>query len=243
MIIMAIHSSNCGCAAAISDNANIIASNYSIEASMQAEQLLPMIQQTITEANLRYADINYLAVTRGPGSFTGIRIALATALGIITAAPHITPIAISDFEVINFLVKQQVKDIDNTFAVISAYHRNIYLQHFGIHGAAQPLMLNDIEIANLILDASIATKNAVACAGNGLKTIYNQIISTCNTQVIDNIFFLPRFACYDARPICRLAYHMVSSKHPYSTELTPLYVYNREFKQWQPDPSIIQKMT
>ena len=48
----------------------------------QAEALAPMVAQVMAEARLSFADIDRIAVTVGPGTFTGIRIGLALARGL-----------------------------------------------------------------------------------------------------------------------------------------------------------------
>jgi len=47
-----------------------------------SETLMPMIDQTLRNAGLTLADIDYLAFTKGPGSFTGLRIGAATVKGL-----------------------------------------------------------------------------------------------------------------------------------------------------------------
>jgi tRNA threonylcarbamoyl adenosine modification protein YeaZ len=49
------------------------------------EKLLPAIDWLLTEANVSRATIDLFAVTRGPGSFTGVRIGLATIQGLALA--------------------------------------------------------------------------------------------------------------------------------------------------------------
>jgi tRNA threonylcarbamoyladenosine biosynthesis protein TsaB len=52
----------------------------------QAEVLLPMVDAAIRDTALRVAELDLVAVTVGPGSFTGIRVGLAAAQGIVLAA-------------------------------------------------------------------------------------------------------------------------------------------------------------
>ena len=49
------------------------------------EKLLPAIDWLLTEANVERGAVELLAVTRGPGSFTGVRIGLATMQGLAMA--------------------------------------------------------------------------------------------------------------------------------------------------------------
>lgn len=52
----------------------------------QDARLIPMIQDVLRQSGVGFVDIDRVAVTRGPGSFTGVRIALAAACGIGLAA-------------------------------------------------------------------------------------------------------------------------------------------------------------
>ena len=48
----------------------------------RSEELLPNIAQLLKSAGLEKSDLNRIVVSRGPGSFTGLRIGLATAMGL-----------------------------------------------------------------------------------------------------------------------------------------------------------------
>ncbi|MCX7288667.1 MAG: tRNA (adenosine(37)-N6)-threonylcarbamoyltransferase complex dimerization subunit type 1 TsaB [Rhodobacterales bacterium] len=48
----------------------------------QAERLMPMLEEMLTEAGLRWGDLRAIGVGVGPGNFTGIRIAVAAARGL-----------------------------------------------------------------------------------------------------------------------------------------------------------------
>lgn len=229
MKILGICTSNNSCSVAISNHSNVLAANYNVEPAMQAQYLVCMIKKTMMQAKVTFEDIDYLAVTQGPGSFTGIRVGLAAALGIITVS-KIVPIVISDFEVLKFLIKQQIKGVNIAFTIINAYRNKVYLQKFDFNSSSsfQAVLIDATEAVNLILN----TKSLSGCAGNATKMIYELLVTT-TTTIPNNIFFLPRFTYYDARPVCRLAYQLLASKQSYSTELSPLYVCNRNFKHWK----------
>lgn len=50
-----------------------------------AERLMPMLEQALAEAHLDFADLERIAVTIGPGSFTGVRVGIAAARGLALA--------------------------------------------------------------------------------------------------------------------------------------------------------------
>jgi len=52
----------------------------------EAQRLIPLIEAAMTAAAMTYQDLDGVAVTLGPGSFTGLRVGLATARGICLAA-------------------------------------------------------------------------------------------------------------------------------------------------------------
>ena len=65
----------------------------------QSERLVPMVQAAMAAARLLWSDLQALAVTSGPGGFTGVRIGLAAAQG-LALAWDLPVIAVSAFAVL-----------------------------------------------------------------------------------------------------------------------------------------------
>lgn len=69
-------------AVALLDDARVIGSVMEEGKRSRNEKLLPAVDSLLREAGLEIGDVERIVVTRGPGSFTGVRIGLATAQGL-----------------------------------------------------------------------------------------------------------------------------------------------------------------
>lgn len=84
--ILGIDASTTACSAAVLTGDTIAAWRFEAMERGQAERLNPMIGEVIDEAGIGFADLSLVAVTTGPGAFTGLRIGLACARAISLAA-------------------------------------------------------------------------------------------------------------------------------------------------------------
>ena len=86
MRILALDTSLDACAVAVVEDARTLAVRLETMARGHQERLAPLTGQVLTAAALRVADLDRIAVTVGPGSFTGLRVGLAFAKGLSLAA-------------------------------------------------------------------------------------------------------------------------------------------------------------
>lgn len=85
MLILAIDTALNACSVAVLRSGEVLVSRVEPMAKGQAERLAPMVHEVLMEAGVSAAQIDRIAVTRGPGAFTGLRIGLAFARGLAVA--------------------------------------------------------------------------------------------------------------------------------------------------------------
>jgi tRNA threonylcarbamoyladenosine biosynthesis protein TsaB len=88
MLILAIDTALDACAAAVLDTeaGRLIAQESQAMKRGHAEALMPLIARVIEQSGIAFAALDRIAVTTGPGSFTGLRVGLSAARGIALAA-------------------------------------------------------------------------------------------------------------------------------------------------------------
>src|SRR6202171_6829718 len=88
MLILAIDTALDACSAAVLDTgaSNIVAQESQPMKRGHAEALMPLIARVMKQSSVAFAALDRIAVTTGPGSFTGLRVGLSAARGIALAA-------------------------------------------------------------------------------------------------------------------------------------------------------------
>jgi tRNA threonylcarbamoyladenosine biosynthesis protein TsaB len=99
-IILHIETSTKACSVAIAEGGHLLASNFRLfEGYAHAETLNPMILSAMKEAKRNFKDLEAVAVSSGPGSYTGLRIGISSANGFCYGL-EIPLIAVSSLEII-----------------------------------------------------------------------------------------------------------------------------------------------
>lgn len=144
MLIMALESATRGCSVALWKNGTVLASRCQDINYSQAEMLVPTVQATLDDAGLSFADIDIFAVTVGPGSFTGVRVGLATARGFSLAAMR-PVVGVTTTEVVAYAFgMQRAYEERPVVVVLDAYGTGIYIQAF-LLTATPPVPLTPVQ--------------------------------------------------------------------------------------------------
>ncbi len=127
--ILAIDSTLRRCSVALWQSQSVIAEAEETTPNRQAARLIPLIEQMLDKNKVNYSDISAIACTIGPGSFTGIRIGLATAKAIALAA-NLPLMGVTTLEAIAWQAAQTAEDNNKITIAMNAYRGEIYLQSF-----------------------------------------------------------------------------------------------------------------
>ena len=96
-IILYIETATDVCSVALSKGTEIIGLKEEAGGNNHAKNLLPFVDEVLKQENCKIADLNGVAVSIGPGSYTGLRIGVSTAKGIAYTA-GIPVMAVSTLE-------------------------------------------------------------------------------------------------------------------------------------------------
>lgn len=169
MLLLSVDSSAVTASAALTDGDKIIKSEFINKGLTHSETLLPLIKSVMEGYD--YKELNAIAVTAGPGSFTGIRIGVATVKGL--AFVNNTPcISVSTLEAIayNFTDENCI-----VCAVMDARRMQFYNAVFKVENGTVTRFCEDRAISIEDLKADIEKYENVVIAGDGAELCYNNI--------------------------------------------------------------------
>lgn len=92
-LILCIETATAACSVALGRDGCPAGQRLSLEKNAHSKILNILIDELLQEANLKYSDLSAVAVSKGPGSYTGLRIGVSTAKGLCYALdiPLIAP--------------------------------------------------------------------------------------------------------------------------------------------------------
>lgn len=168
-----------------------------LDASMKhSENLLPEIEKLLKKANVNLNELEYLSVNVGPGSFTGLRISIATAKALLVTHPNLKAVKFNSFEMLanNFFENNKDEKIDIVLNALSGLY---FVSTFDNNKFSEPKMIEKSELENL--------NNIVS----------DENIENCNVQ-------LAKFTCENMLKVAleKIAKNEICPE----SELVPLYI-------------------
>lgn len=184
MTVLGIDSSATAASAAIITDGKLVSEVFSDTGLTHSQTLLPMIENCIKMANISINDINLIAVANGPGSFTGVRIGIATVKG-IAFTNNIPCAEVSTLESMayNLSVFEGV-----ICSVMDARCNQVYTAFFeNVDGCKVNRLSDDSAISIVELGQKIKDfGKSVILVGDGAEICYNKL-----KDEMDNMFIAP----------------------------------------------------
>ena len=171
MILLGLDTALGACSAALVDGARVLAHEHQAMQRGHAEALAPMVERVMRESGISFSQLERVAVTTGPGTFTGQRVGLAfaRALGVALAKPVI------GITTLDAMAEQALTQLHLplAIAVADAKRGEVY---FGVRSANGETLIAPeliaIEAVADRMDALAFSKgHAIAVAGTASETI------------------------------------------------------------------------
>ena len=172
MLILALESSAKAASVALCRDGALIAQSQQCSGLTHSCTLLPMAEQMLKNTDTKLADVDAIAVARGPGSFTGVRIGVSTAKGLAWGAQK-PAIGVSTLEAMAYhgLAAGEGALV---CAAMDARRSQIYNALFEIRGGKPVRLCEDraISLAELGEELGKMQKSAFL-VGDGAQLCYN----------------------------------------------------------------------
>lgn len=186
--ILAIETSTDACSVAINTHAGIF-SQFVVQPQAHTRVLLDMVSAVLVEAGMQLSDVTALAFGKGPGSFTGVRLAASVIQGLAVGGQK-QVIGISSLQALAQQAIQQHSDM-YVLATLDARMHEIYYGAYKANavGLAQAIIADALQKPNeLILDPKLQ----YLAVGTGVKTYANVLQANNPNLIIDLSIQYPR---------------------------------------------------
>lgn len=207
MKILAIDTATERCSVALLLDSQFIERSQDTQRT-HAELVLPMVADVLTEGGVKVAELDGIAYGRGPGAFTGVRIAVGVVQGLAFGAQKPT-VGVSNLAAV---AQQCLRDDEEILVCIDARMGEVYWARFRSDGG----LARAVSEERVDKPARVDAGGATVFAGAGFK-VYPRL-ARAGARVIDDV--LPR-----ARDIAVLAAPEFAAKRGVpATQAAPVYL-------------------
>ncbi|MCR3755759.1 MAG: N(6)-L-threonylcarbamoyladenine synthase, TsaB subunit [Sodalis sp. Psp] len=219
--ILALDTATEACSAALMLDENSVSERFIITPREHTQRILPMVDNLLAEAGITLNDLDALAFSCGPGSFTGVRISIGVAQGLALGA-GLPLISVSTLAVLAEGAWRQI-GVSQVLTAIDARMGSVYWARYQ-RQAAGVWLGRDSEAVLAPEELAAQTVDLTGCwaiAGTGWQT-YPLLIDNDLVQLIPGHTLLP-----SARDMLPLAFHYYHHGGARSVEYAePAYLRN-----------------
>ena len=171
MKILGVDSTATAASAAVFIDGKIVSLNYSNTGLTHSQTLLPMIEGVLKSSGVSVNELDYIAISNGPGSFTGVRIGVSAVKGI--AQPlNIPCVSVSTTEVI-------AKPLENTgcyaVAVMDARCNQVYTAQFDCSDGFKRVAPDEAITIDALGEQLKNVDKTIVLIGDGTMVAYSKL--------------------------------------------------------------------
>lgn len=187
MKILSIDTASDICGVSILEDNNLIINLDINTGRTHSENLLPMIIKALEKAELSINDINLIVCDKGPGSFTGIRIGIATAKAFHDSL-DIPCIGISSLESLSYNVKNNLKDTDFVCSILDCKNDNCYYAIYQLeNNILKEIVAPKSDSIENLKNIAFNFQNAnITFVGDGVDIYKEQLSSAFTNSIFSN---------------------------------------------------------
>lgn len=212
MRILAFDSATTRCSAALWEDGRILAHEAVESGRAATEALVPMLDHVLARAGLGLGAVDRLAVTIGPGHFTGLRAGLAVARGLVLAAKR-PIVAVTTLETVAAATDAAARQGRQLLVAIDSKRIEPYLQMFdaALAPLGAPLSLPPADFA-----AGLVKAGPVLVAGDAGPALVAALRRAGHDAVL---------ADSPAAPDAALVATLAAERPPLAGNVQPLYLH------------------
>ncbi|WP_420548362.1 tRNA (adenosine(37)-N6)-threonylcarbamoyltransferase complex dimerization subunit type 1 TsaB [Curvivirga sp.] len=174
-LLLALDSACASCSAAVWQDDEILAHKFEDMPRGQSENLMPFVAKVMTQSSTNFSDLDVLAVTVGPGAFTGIRICLSAARGLALAIKK-PLVGVTTMEAL--LAAQDLSSFEGVLVavVIETKRMDYYIQFFDRNG--MPLGEPEALLASSIAQKfeTLSNGKQIFLCGDGVERLVRESV-------------------------------------------------------------------
>lgn len=189
-LILNLETSTTVCSVSLSKDGQLLAVKEQNGDYSHAENLTLFIEDVIQQANIKLSDVDAIAVSKGPGSYTGLRIGVSTAKGLCYSLNR-PLIAISTLQHISLSVSEdsqsQISNLQSLFCpMLDARRMEVYCAMFdSLNNEIRP---TTAEIVDEHSFSELLNKNMIYFFGDGAAKCKSVLSANKNAVFIDDVF-------------------------------------------------------
>ncbi len=196
MKILCCDTSNSTCCAGIYEDGRELSYELSLEKKTHSETFMPLVMRVCEKSGYKPSEVDALAVTTGPGSFTGIRIGLSAVKGMALAA-GINVIPVSSLKALALSVENVTADSSDTIIVPCFDARNDRVFAAAYDDADGSVLVEDgayfnEDFVELLKKVPGADTKQIIVVGDGAETVRKALFFSHKVQYAPGAVILPK---------------------------------------------------